>query len=378
MALGLGRTISNPAFLFFQILHAVSLFFVMLGLTRVLLGVAELSMGTAAVAERTTPQMGPPALSLVMPDRPYATPARSGWQGLHRARGLGEIVYQRANVLDLSLAVTPSSTTTTTVSPPAPPAASLSFLEQLSYCFHVPLASLFLSPVDVSAGTEAQALDEKLRRDAATPGVVEKNPALADVDASIAGRLRDGSERRFYLQHMLAAFLCSYPLATLLQRRKLVLDFVVTIYLTYWLLADIVLRRFFGGGLHWWAACALGMAVMYGATYALCRRKELQEVRLSGGGTTGPAPGVPPTTTMWLKDHRGIDDMIGEEMRVIVRETQRQNGSSGADAHVRSNSYDFLNRLRAPGVAQCSNGAKAVALDVNHGSEEALHKPKTV
>ncbi|CAG9577902.1 conserved hypothetical protein [Leishmania major strain Friedlin] len=352
MAIGLGRTISSPVFLFFQVLHGVSLFFVMLGVTRVLLGMAELSMSTTAVEDRTTPQ------------------------GLHRPDGLGEIAYQHTNMLDLFMDDTLSSTTTTLA--PAPPAAPLSFFEKLSYCFHVPLASLFVSTVDVRAGTTVEVQDLRPRDAVAADGVVKKDVRLSVADAPAAGQPREGSECRFYLQHMFAALLCSYPLATLLQRRKLVLDFVVTIYLAYWLLADIVLRRLLGGGLHWWAACALGMTVMYGATYVICQRKELQEIRFSGGGTAGSGAGVPATTTMWLKDCRGEDDIVGEEMRVISRETQRHNGSGGADAHGSSKPHDAAGRSRVPASTQSSNGAKAVAVDVSRASEEATYKHKMV
>ncbi|CBZ23865.1 conserved hypothetical protein [Leishmania mexicana MHOM/GT/2001/U1103] len=375
MAIGLGRTISSPVFLFFQVLHGVSLFFVMLGVTRVLLGMAELSMSTTAVEDRTAPHVAPLALSLVMKDGAYAVPAPETPQGLHRPDGLGEIVYQHANILDLFMDDTLSSTITLA---PAPPAASLFFFEKLSYCFHVPLTSLFVSPVDVHIGTTAEARNFRPRNNGATDGVVKMDVGLSGADAPAAGQLRDGSERRFYLQHMFAALLCSYPLATLLQRRKLVLDFVVTIYLAYWLLADIVLRRLLGGGLHWWAACALGMTVMYGATYVICRRKELQEIRFSGGGTAGSGAGVPAATTMWLKDCRGEGDIAGEEMRAISRETQRHNGSGGADAHGSGKPHDAAGRSRVPASAQSPNAAKAVAVDVARASEEAAYKHKMV
>ncbi|KAG5497360.1 hypothetical protein JIQ42_03846 [Leishmania sp. Namibia] len=379
MAVGLGRTISNPIFLLFQMLHAVSLFFVMLGVARVGLGMVELSMETAAVAERTAPQMTIHEVLLSLKGRPYAAPAPAAPQVLRRPHGLSEAVYWRANVLDSPMGDT--FTVPTTMPPSGSSAASLSFFELLSYCFHVPLTSLFASPLDVRTGATTET--EK----ALNWGLLEANPDdllgkdidLSEDDAPITEGRRDLSEGRFYLQHLFAALLCSYPLATLLQRRKLVLDFVVTIYVSYWLLTNIVLQRLLGGGLHWWASCALGMSVMYGATYVLCRRKELQEVRLSGGGAVAPGAGVPATTTMWLKDCRGEDDMISEEMRVVLRETPRPNGAGGcAEAHDNSSSHDAPGRVRIHASALSSNNAKAVTVDVNRPSEEVPHKHKAV
>ncbi|KAG5473825.1 hypothetical protein LSCM1_04456 [Leishmania martiniquensis] len=378
MAIGLGRTISNPTFLLLQMLHAVSLFFVMLGVARVVLGMAELSMGAAASAETRALPIAKGGLMLPgIKGRPYTAPEDTAQQALQPLYELRKVVSRGANVLDLPREDALFLEVRTT----GPPAASLSFLELLSYCFHVPLASLFAEPLGLRRGStaEGQKAPTLAHLEAFPNGLLGEDIALPEDDDPIAERLRGESESRFYLQHLFAALLCAYPLAALLQRRKLVLDFVLTIYVSYWLLTNIILQRLLGGGLRWWASCVLGMSVMYAATYVLCRRKELQEVRLSGGGAAATGAGVPPTTTMWLKDCRGEDDLIGEEMRVIFRETPRPNALGGcADAHGNGSPHDAAGRARFPAPAPSTNNVKAIAVDGSRPSEEVIHKHKAV
>lgn len=327
MAVSLGRTISNPAFLLFQIVHGVSLFLLLLGVSRVALGVAEV-YGRA---------------------RPAATAAPAAAYPLAQA-GLGKVVELRSGSVALPLrdARRRVAAVPTSASPP--------FVVQLSYCFHVPLASLFDSPVDVDAGAGASPA-------AAAAGGMQARPVLptaaplpagavhAVTATSVSTTVRDGSIGRFYVQHVSAALLCAYPLAALLQRRKFVLDFVLTIYAAYFILANVVLRRVWGGGPHWWGACVIGLLLMYGATYALCRRKELQEVRLSGGAGAAAAGAAVPPTAVWVAEDSGAP---AEEMRVMPRDPSPR---------------ETTGRARTPFPGPSGKGPRSVAEELSDGSE---------
>ncbi|KPA80536.1 hypothetical protein ABB37_04745 [Leptomonas pyrrhocoris] len=305
MAIGLGRTIGNPIFLFFQIVHGVSLFFIMLGVARVVLGVLELTTNAAA-----------PSSSLP-PPRPSALPPRQ--QALSIAHSPAAAfplpTAERSRIFSLhQVASQQLPYTASLVADQLAPAAEElvpSFPAQLSYCFHVPLQSLFHSPVAIYL----KANDEG-------------GPPLLDA-AKMPPLRSDGSAGRFYLQHFCAAVLCAYPLALLLQRRKFVLDFVVTIYAVYWVFTDLMLQAVLGGGTwHWWGACLTGLATMYAVTYVICRRKEMQEVKLSSGGAgagANAATVLTSTTTTAsaaaasrLKDGRGeINSSDAREMEEV-------------------------------------------------------------
>ncbi|KAL7700916.1 Integral membrane protein S linking to the trans Golgi network [Lotmaria passim] len=346
MAIGLGRSIGSPAFLFFQIIHGVSLFFVMLGVSRVLLGMLEL---TLLITDTPT---NPQSISKLSPPR-------------HRRPGLDE-VYKLHPRID------------TAVDDPlyakaAATEVALPFSAQLSNCFHVPLQSLFHAPVAMYAKA-----NDGAARPLNTPHVTPYR--------------YDGSIGRFYLQHFCAAFFCSYPLALLLQRRKFVLDFVVTIYVAYWLFTDVVLQAVLGGGtLHWWASCLLGMATMYASTYLICRKKEMQEVKLTsgggGGGGSTPASTFVSAVAVWLKDSRGNDvdhsnkngSEDAREMEEIQPVFQDTFSSTGAAAAVGSAVAGVL-QDKAGGRGRVAAGAtspKPVVVDVS-GAEENLLKSKFV
>ncbi|KAG8345935.1 hypothetical protein TRVL_03228 [Trypanosoma vivax] len=124
---------------------------------------------------------------------------------------------------------------------------TLSFLDALSTCFHIPLRSLFVVVV----------LD-----------------------------VGDGSPMRFFFMHMLAGLGLSYPLARTIQRQKFVFDFTLTLYVIYFLLCCMVEQQFMSNGLPWWIGVLGGFAVTYGATSAVCRWQELQHVCLPQSATT--------------------------------------------------------------------------------------------
>lgn len=137
-------------------------------------------------------------------------------------------------------------------------------------CFHVSMVSLFDGPVTVK-----------------------------EVTASGAPSYIDSSAWQFMWMHVITSMLLTYPLAVLIQRRKLTLDFVGTIFAAYFLLANITLGRFYGGGLLWWATVAFGLGVLYTLTWLLARRRELQDVKLGGGtittsGTNGAGGSLTP------------------------------------------------------------------------------------
>jgi protein SYS1 len=382
MAVGLGRTIGSPVYLFFQIVHGVSLFLVMLGVSRVLLGVLELSathMGASAPASHPTSKPAlAPLLEMQMLARTSATtylPRRSfAYDEPRYERGAEAMVYQQqptdeqaADVDGAALAVE---------------ATVLPLSTQLSYCFRVPLQSLFHSPVAIYSRTAAD-----------DPA----NPAAAGVEllvgsAKATPHRYDGSAARFYFQHLLTALFCACPLALLLQRRKFVLDFVVTIYVVYWLLTDVMLQAVLGGGTwHWWGACLVGMATMYTTTYVICRRKEMQEVKLSGGAaatasngsssgagtSTNLASVLVSTATTWLKD----DAREMEEIRPGFHDSSSPHGGGGgATAAVASSSAAVLFQDNTDGRGWGTAGStlpKPVVVDVG-GADEVSFKSKSV
>ncbi|KAF8293369.1 putative Integral membrane protein S linking to the trans Golgi network [Trypanosoma cruzi] len=166
MPIPLGAPLSDPKFVFLQILHTLSMFFIMLGVVRVVLGV-------------------------------------------------------------LSLTFIDSS------------ALSVPLFTSLGYCFHVPLRSLFTVRVE---------------------------------DVS------DGSAMRFFLMHLLTACFFSCPLALTIQRRKFALDFIFTLYAMYYVFCCLASWRLTGGGFAWWVSVLTGFCVLYGLTFFLCGRRELQDI----------------------------------------------------------------------------------------------------
>ncbi|EKF33017.1 hypothetical protein MOQ_003122 [Trypanosoma cruzi marinkellei] len=166
MPIPLGAPLSDPKFVFLQILHTLSMFFITLGFVRVVLGV-------------------------------------------------------------LSLTFIDSS------------AFSVPLFTSLGYCFHVPLRSLFAVRVE---------------------------------DVS------DGSAMRFFLMHFLTACFFSFPLALTIQRRKFVLDFIFTLYAMYYVFCCLANWRLTGGGFAWWLSVLTGFCVLYGLTFVLCGRRELQDI----------------------------------------------------------------------------------------------------
>lgn len=371
MAIGLGRTIGSPVFLFYQIIHCVSLFFVMLGVSRVLLGMMELTMNNTAISvppkDPVTPSTAPTALP---PDLLRShSPLFSGPQHsnplvsrvavpLHRLPKLGEVVYQRlplAEIADADDGVLAE-------------VSVLSFSTQLSNCFHVPLQSLFHAPVAIH-----------LQRRDTTP----------DTKANAVAPLRcDGSIHRFYLQHFLAALLCTYPLALLLQRRKFVLDFVATIYALYWLFTDVMLTAVLGGGtLHWWGAWLLGLTTLYAGTYVICRRKEMQEVRLpsgngsshAGGSGNGGSSAVVATKSISVG---AADSRRGEDAREMdeIRSTFQESFSPASAAAVVSSAVAGIFQDKTGGRSRVAGGStspRPVGVDMS-GLTDVQLKSKSV
>ncbi|KPI90688.1 hypothetical protein ABL78_0124 [Leptomonas seymouri] len=358
MAIGLGRTIGSPIFLFFQILHGVSLFFVMLGVSRVALGVLELAISAAAPSTAMLPSRSPtfalkPKL-LAIAD-PLATTVHEPRGEL--LRGFHEVVGQHRPYADHMVDQAAAAA--------GEPMLSLS--AQLSYCFHVPLTSLFHSP----AAVYLKAADK-----AAPLKYASKVPPLR----------YDGSTGRFYLQHLFAAALCAYPLALLLQRRKFVLDFVATIYVAYWVLTDLMLRSVLGGGAwHWWGACLSGMVTMYATTYGICRWKEMQEIKLSSGGAGAGVNTASvltsKATTAWVMDSRGDNGSDAREMEEVLPMLQDV-FSPTSPAAVMPSSGDMTGLLpdKAVGRSRPTTGEaspKAVVVEVDD-AEEVPFKNKSV
>ncbi|CCW59671.1 unnamed protein product [Phytomonas sp. EM1] len=215
MVVALGRSIQNPFYIFFQIVNAVSVFFVILGGTRFL-------------------------ICLLMSN---------------------EKLYQNISVEkngDMDKRVSPNTSRAKDMCPEAvgtKPTCAQSFGSPKAWtsCLHVSPSSLFKDPL--VSGRDRNWLSE-------SPGV-------------------GISFYEFLLMHVLTSVLMAYPLSLLLQRRKLVFDFMLTIYGVYLLLTDIVLHRVMGGGLNWWFAVLCGITVLYSCTWWICRHRELQEIPIT-------------------------------------------------------------------------------------------------
>lgn len=374
MAISLGRSIGSPVFLFVQIVHGVSLFFLLLGLSRVLLGVAELTFTPVSPAASATPL--PTTLSPVahLPEQAAAAALRLevGGVGVSRTAAfpshyakLDLPLTQRQRRLIAPAEDDGAALLEPTAAPLQPPLLPISTL--LGQCFHVPLLSLFDSSVDVNAGDGVASL-----------------------------RRQDGGPTRFYLQHLLAALLCAYPLATLLQRRKFVLDFVATIYIVYWLFTDVMLQAALGGGtLHWWGAWLLGMAAMYAATYAICRRREMQEVKLTGGGGSaashGPAAAAAGnsaaaanvvgvmTSATWLKDggSNGEEMREMEEARSAFHDTFAPSAAAAVVSSAVASIFHDKTGSRGRGGAMGATSPQPVSVDMS-AADDGQFKSKSV
>ncbi|CAD2218544.1 Integral membrane protein S linking to the trans Golgi network, putative [Angomonas deanei] len=91
------------------------------------------------------------------------------------------------------------------------------------------------------------------------------------------------SHGQFFLFHFLTTTLLSYPLSYLLQRRKLVPDFVLTIYGVYFILCNLTLHRVYGGPLYWWGSVLVaGVGNGMAQSWLWCRRRELMDIPVSG------------------------------------------------------------------------------------------------
>lgn len=64
------------------------------------------------------------------------------------------------------------------------------------------------------------------------------------LDDGTSTKYAESSRFAFFCMHVFTALGVFYPLALQLQRRKMLLDFVGTIYAVYGLFAILVLRRF--------------------------------------------------------------------------------------------------------------------------------------
>lgn len=232
MPVALGRTISQPFFVFFQITNAVSMFLLVLGTVRILIIVVV----GVQISSQWPDLTDPTSSTTVAPHE--TTPSVTSMSAPSLSR------TEVPAVTGVLRSAKPGARTTTTAAP------------HDVACFHVSLSSLFDGPVQVDI-----------------PG--PPSPI----------HFTDSSRAQFFWLHVLTALLTAYPLSVLLQRRKLVLDFVLTVYAVYFVLADVFLRRALGGGVHWWLTVLCGLAVSYGATWFTCRRRELQAISLGSGAS---------------------------------------------------------------------------------------------
>lgn len=265
MSVSLGRSIHHPTYFLCQIVHSVSIFFLALGFSRIILGVAEVTLGvsntayTGAISSTSIPQ----STSL-----PNAT----------------DLIHVAEELFG-------DNATTSTVS--QFPRSSVKSHPP----FQVPLVSLFDSPVSVYVDS------------------------CTDAGAFL---FVDGSHTRFYFQHLIAAIFSAYPLSLMLQRRKYVLDFVLTIFIVYLFFTDFMLHRFLGGGIHWWLASLSGLTVLFGCTYFICKRRELAEIIFGGSGAAaGGGYRVSPTAAVAVGV---IRDAGEEEMTEVYIESLSQPG----------------------------------------------------
>lgn len=111
-----------------------------------------------------------------------------------------------------------------------------------------------------------------------------------------------GGNVHFLLLHLIAAVLSSFLVARVIQRRKFVTDFTLTIYTLYILMAWVVLGSFPAATLWWWVCVGGGAITMWTLMTRLCQQRELEDVELapiavaptsssSGGGGGGGSGG---------------------------------------------------------------------------------------
>lgn len=112
----------------------------------------------------------------------------------------------------------------------------------ITNCLHISLASLFSGPVYHQI----------------------------TVDDGTMSKYIESNKFTFFWMHVFTALGVFYPLALQLQRRKMILDFVVTIYATYGLFAMFVLRRFIWS-LQWWLTILFSFATLFALTWYTCR-----------------------------------------------------------------------------------------------------------
>ncbi|CCW67348.1 unnamed protein product [Phytomonas sp. Hart1] len=215
MVVALGRSIQSPLYTFFQIVNAVSLFFVILGGTRFLICLLTLD-------EELCPSV---------------------------------LVGKNGNIDKQISPTSPLTKGMCLEAVNAKPVCVLSsgFYKVCATCSHILPSSLF--------------------KDSFIP---RRSPSRHSESLQI-----ETSFFEFILMHMLTSVLVAYPLSILLERGKLVFDFMLTIYGVYFLFTDITLHHVMGGGLYWWFAVSCGMTVLYSCTWWICRRRELQVIPVS-------------------------------------------------------------------------------------------------
>ncbi|KEG12535.1 hypothetical protein DQ04_01631010 [Trypanosoma grayi] len=183
----------------------------------------------------------------------------------------------------------------------------------LSRCFHVPLRSLF---------------------------------AVRVTDVT------DGSARRFFFMHVLAALGLSYPLALTIQRRKFALDFAFTLYAVYFVLCCVVERRLWGGGFAWWVTVLAGFGILYSTTTLLCKRRELQDIFFSPVATT-----VTPSNNSNNSNSNNNNNSGGGEAMTML------------SAAVETVTVDVDGRLFTNGCSSPSHGMEAVLMGPGSASK---------
>lgn len=198
MSITFGRSISRPSYLLWQIINAVSMHYVILGIVLTTLRV----YGT------------------------YYT-IKQKQSGVASKAALPRPIH---NISDTELHENQTDAANT-----------------WSACFRVPLVLLFDAPVTVSVG---------------------KNNVV------------EGNALQFFCMHVFTALILAYPLSILLQRRKVVLDFILTSYGLYTVSTCVALKCFLPASFHWWFTVVFSTYVCYSYTWYLCRARELQTVPL--------------------------------------------------------------------------------------------------
>lgn len=120
-----------------------------------------------------------------------------------------------------------------------------------------------------------------------------------------------GSDAHFLILHAITAVVAAFLVAKMIQRRKFVTDFTITIYVVYIIVAWIVLGSFPILNGFWWCLCVgSGGLTMWALMQWYCQKLELQDITLAplhptplqivatGPAASGVAATTPPSSAM--------------------------------------------------------------------------------